>query len=152
MFCYFTSGFETSDDGGGVVAFWICKVFKVEGGLDVGVFRGEVQLPFRSWTGDVGRHTEGIDGSVITQARGVVAEGNLVAVHHYICRFIWWEVGPAEKNAGIGVHGSLVGRDGAVEFPDDDTFGVVQEVVAYARDVLDNWDVQSLKLDSWTNA
>ena len=54
-----------------------------------------------------------------------MAEGYLVAVHHHICGFIWWEVGPAEKNAGVGVHGCLVGRDGAVEFPDDDTLGVV---------------------------
>ena len=66
MFCYFTGGFEAGDDGGGVVAFWVGEVFEVEGGFDGWVFGSEVQLPFGSWTGDVGRHAEGIDGSVVT--------------------------------------------------------------------------------------
>lgn len=38
----------------------------------------------------------------------------------------------AEEDAGVGVHGGLVGWDGAGEFPHDDGFGVVDEVFAYA--------------------
>ena len=65
---------------------------------------------------------------------------------------MWWEVRPTKENTSVGVHGCLVRRHGPVEFPDDDTLGVVQEVVAYARDVFDDWDVQVLKLDPRTDA
>ena len=75
----------------------------------------------------------------------------MIAVHHYICGFMWWEVWPAKKNACVGVHGCLVGRHGAVELPDDDTLGVIQEVVAYTWDVFDEWDIQFLKLDAWAD-
>lgn len=54
-------------------------------------------------------------------------------MHHYVGhagRVPW----AGEEDAGIGIHGRLIGGDGAVQFPHDDAFGVVEEVVADAGD------------------
>lgn len=58
LLCDFSGGFETRDDGRGVVAFGVGKVAEVEGGLDRGIRRGEVDTTAGSGTGDVGRHAE----------------------------------------------------------------------------------------------
>lgn len=82
---------------------------------------------------DVGRHAEGVDGGVVAEAGGVEAEGDLVAVHHYVGD-AGGVAGPGEEDAGVGIHGCLVGGDGLVQFPHYDRFGVVEEVVADAGD------------------
>lgn len=58
--CDLARGFEARDDGGGVVALWVCEVAEVEGGLDVGVGGGEVELASRAGARDVGGHAEGV--------------------------------------------------------------------------------------------
>ena len=49
-------------------------------------------------------------------------------------------VGAGEEEARVRVHGRLVGGYGAVEFPHDDAFWVVEEVVADAGDGGDDGD------------
>lgn len=50
--------------------------------------------------------------------------------------------GPSEEDAGVRVHGCLVGGHGPVEFPHDDAFWVVEEVVADAWDGGDDGDAE----------
>lgn len=51
-------------------------------------------------------------------------------------------VGTGEEDAGVRVHGRLVRGHGPVEFPHDDAFRVVEEVVADARDGGDDGDAE----------
>lgn len=143
-------GLEAGDDGGGVVALRVGEVAEVEGGLDVGVGRGEVELAAGAGAGDVGGHAEGVDGGVEAHACCVEAEGDLVAVHHDVGVLGVVAVGvgdlAAEEDAGVRVHGGLVGGDGLVELPHDDGLGVVDQVLTYTGEVLDNGDVEGREL------
>lgn len=149
-------GAEAGDEGGGVVAGGVGEVVEVEGGLGGGGGRGEVEAALGLGAGDVGRHAEGVERGVVAEAGGVEAEGDLVAVHHDVgdargvvvvvavavavagaaCR------GAGEEDAGVRVHGRLVRGHGPVEFPHDDAFRVVEEVVADAGDRGDDGDAE----------
>lgn len=54
-------------------------------------------------------------------------------MHHYVGD-AGGVAGPGEEDAGVRIHGCLVGGDGLVQFPHYDRFGVVEEVVADAGD------------------
>ena len=54
-------------------------------------------------------------------------------MHHYV-GYAGGVVRSGEEDAGVRVHGCLVGGDGPVQFPYYDAFGVVEEVVADAGD------------------
>ena len=60
-------------------------------------------------------------------------------MHHYV-GYAGRVPGPREEDAGVRVHGRLVGGDGSVQFPHYDRFRVVDEVVADAGDGGDGWD------------
>ena len=141
--------FEASDQCCGVVAGGVGEVLEVEGRLDGWVGAGEVEAAARTWTGDVGCHAEGVDGGVVAEAGGVEAEGDLIAVHHYVC---WVRGGALEEETCVAVHGGLVGWYGAVEFPDDDGFGVVEKVSSHARDVGDKRNGERGEVRGWANA
>lgn len=49
---------------------------------------------------DVGRHAEGVDGGVVAEACGVEAEGDLIAVHHYV-GYAGGVIGSREEDAGV---------------------------------------------------
>lgn len=145
-----------------VVALGVCEVPEVERRLDAWVCGREVQASAGARARDVGCHAERIDWCVVSQACGVQAERDLVAVHHHVgdvavgealgvedrgwvrCRSVG-SLAPQE-NACIRVHGGLVRRDGLVEFPDDDGFGVVQEVLTHAGNVLHHGDGEGAQL------
>lgn len=120
----FAGGAEARDDGGGVVALGVGEVAEVEAGLDARVVGGEEDAAAAAGARDVGCHAEGVLGGVVPEARGVVDEGDLVAVHHDVCdvAVAAGRVGDfaAQEDAGIGVLGRLVGGHGFVEFPHDD--------------------------------
>ena len=142
LFSDVAGGADTRDESGGVVAFGIGEVIEVEGGFDSGVGRGEVELAFALGAGDVGRHAEGVDRGVVAEAGGVEAEGDLVAVHHDVGDARGVVAGPGEEDAGVRVHGGLIGGYGPVELPHDDAFRVVEEVVADSWDGGDDGDVE----------
>ena len=118
-------GAQARDDGACVVALRVGEVFEVQGGLDGWVGAGEVELALGARAWDVGRHAEGVDGLVVAEARGVEAEGDLVAVHHHVGWFVGGAARSAEEDPRVAVHCRLVRWDGAVEFPDYDRFRVV---------------------------
>lgn len=146
LLCDFAGGAQAGDEGGGVVAFGVGKVLEVQSGLDGWVAAREVEAPLGAGARDVGRHAEGVDGLVVAQALGVEAEGDLVAVHHYVGGLVGVGGGAAEEETGVGVHGCLVWGHGRVEFPHYDCFGVVEEVGADAGDVVYEGDAQGLEL------
>lgn len=104
---------KARDNGFGVVAGRVSEVAEVEGGFDGRVGGGEVEAAFGFRAGDVGRHAEGVDGGGVAKPGGVEAEGDLVAVHHYVGD-AGGVAGPGEEDAGVGVHGRLVGGYGPV--------------------------------------
>ena len=130
---------EAGDDGGSVVAGGVGEVLEVEGWFDGWVGRGEVEASFAFGARDVGRHAEGVDGSVVAQAGGVEAEGDLVAVHHYV-GYAGGVSGAGEEDAGVRVHCGLVGGHWAVELPHYDAFRVVEKVLTDAGDGGDDGD------------
>ena len=78
-------------------------------------------------------------------------------MHHYVCCAVVVLIRVAdrfapEKDAGVGVHGCLIWRDGAVELPHDDGFGVVEKVAADARDVFYDRDAKVFELCPGTNS
>lgn len=152
LLCDFAGGAQAGDEGGGVVAFGVGKVLKVESGLDGWVAAREVEAPLGAGARDVGRHAEGVDGLVVAEALGVEAEGDLVAVHHYVGGLVRVGGGAAEEETGVGVHGCLVWGHGRVEFPHYNCFGVVEEVGADAGDVVYEGDTQRLELLRGTDA
>ena len=111
----------------------------------------EVEAAFAFGPRDVGCHAEGVDGGVVAEAGGVEAEGDLVAVHHYVGD-AWGVAGAREEDAGVGVHGRLVGGDGSVELPHYDAFGVVEEVVADAGDGGDDGNAEGGQLGRGSDA
>lgn len=106
-------GAEARDEGGGVVTRGVGEVLEVEGGLHGRVGAGEVEAPLGFGPWDVGRHAEGVDGRVVAESGRVEAEGDLVAVHHYVGD-AGRVVRTREEDAGVGVHGRLVWGYGAV--------------------------------------
>ena len=129
-----TRGAQARHDGACVVAVRVGEVLEVQGGLDGWVGAGEVELALGARARDVGCHAEGVNGLVVAEARGVEAEGDLVAVHHHVGWFVGGAGCSAEEESRVAVHCGLVRWDGAVEFPDDDRFRVVHEVVADSGD------------------
>lgn len=144
-------GAEAGDQGGGVVAGRVAEVAEVQGGLDARVGGGQVELAFGFGAGDVGRHAEGVGGGVVAEAGGVEAEGDLVAVHHDV-RDAGRVPGAGEEDAGVGVHGRLVRGHGPVQFPHDDAFRVVEQVVPDAGDGGDHGDVEGGELGGGADA
>lgn len=51
-----------------------------------------------------------------------------------------------QENTGIRVHGGHVLRNRLVQLPQNDTLGVVKQVLADTRNVLDDGDAKLLKL------
>lgn len=148
----FAGGAQAGDEGRGVVAGGVGKVLEVEGGFDGWVGAGEVQAAAGAGARDVGRHAEGVEGLVVAEALGVEAEGDLVAVHHEVGGLGGGGGGAPEEEAGVGVHGCLVGGDGGVEFPHDDGFGVVEQVGPDAGDVGYEGDAQGGELRGGADA
>lgn len=66
----FARGFEARDDGGCVIAFGVGEVAEVQRGLDGRVGRRQVDAAAGAGARDVGRHAEGVDGGVVTEAGG----------------------------------------------------------------------------------
>lgn len=146
----FTSRLETGYDSGGIVALGIGEVAEVQSRLHAGILRGQVEAAAGASTGDVRGHAESIDRGVVSQAGSVEAERDLVAVHHEI-RDLAIRAGrvgdfAAQEDAAVRVHGGLVRGNGAVEFPDDDTLGVVDEILPDTGDVLDHGDSERAQL------
>ena len=81
---------------------------------------------------------------------GVEAEGDLIAVHHDVGDVAVAAGGvldlSAEEDTSVGVHGGLVGRNGLVQFPEDDALRVIEQVLANTRDILDKWDAEFRQL------
>lgn len=151
----FTSSLDASNEGGSVVAFGVSEVAEIQGRLDSGVCRGQVDAATRSRSRDVGSHAEcvAVGDGAITQTLGVESEGNLVAVHHDIgsvsvvaCGIGWFS---ANKDTSIRIHGGLVGGNRLVELPHDDGLWVIKQVFSHSRDILDNRNSQVFKLRAW---
>ena len=147
----FACGAQARDDGACVVAVRVGEVSEVQGWFDARVGAGEVELALGARARDVGRHAEGVDGFVVSETGGVEAEGDLVAVHHHVGWFVGGAGRAAEEDPRVAVHRCLVRWDRAVEFPDDDRFRVVQEVVADSRDRVDDGDAEGGELLRGTN-
>ena len=143
-------GLEAGDDGGGIVAFGVGEVAEVQRGLYRGIRGGQVDATTRAGAGDVGGHAEGVHGSVVPQTLGVEAEGNLVAVHHDIGGATVGAGGirslPAQENAGVGIHGGLVGGDRTVELPNNDGLRVIEQVFTNSGKILDHRDTHRRQL------
>ena len=74
-------------------------------------------------------------------------------MHHDVCRIVVaMNSFPPEKNAGIRVHGGLVGGNRPVELPHDDGFWVVKKIMANTRDMLSEGDIEGLELGAGTDA
>lgn len=148
----FTGSLDAGNEGGSVVAFGVGEIAEIQGRLDGGVCRGQVDAAARSRSGNVGGHAECIAvlDLAIAQTLGVEGEGNLVAVHHDIgsVSVVASGVGrlSADEDTGIRIHGGLVGGDRLVELPHDDGLWVVQQVFANSRDILDNGNSKVLEL------
>lgn len=148
----FPGSLDAGNKGGGVVALGVGEVAEIQGGLDGGVCRRQVDAAARSRAGDVGSHAECVTvlDLAIAQTLGVEGEGNLVAVHHDVggvsvvaCGIGWLS---ANEDTGIRIHGGLVGGNRLVELPHDDGLWVVQQVFANPRDILDDGNSQVLEL------
>lgn len=149
---------NTVHKSSGIVSLGVCKVSEVKSRLDVGVGGCKVDAASGAGTGDIRGHAEGVavGNDIISKSLGVEREGDLIAVHHEIgsIAIVTGGVGglAAQEDAGIRVHGGLVGGDGAVQLPHDDALGVVEEVLANTRNVLDNRDAEALELGARANA
>ncbi|GJC98195.1 hypothetical protein ColKHC_07021 [Colletotrichum higginsianum] len=155
-------GAHAVDEGGGVVALLVGEVAEVERRLDRGVGRGQVQAAAGAGAGDVGGHAEGVAllGLVVAEAARVEGEGDLVAVHHDVGDvavgdgvrveegLLGGGVGglAAQEDAGVRVHGGLVGGHGLLELPHDDGLRVVLQVLADAGEVVDDGDAEVVEL------
>lgn len=148
----FTGSLDASNESGCVVAFGVSEVAEIQGRLDSGVCRSQVDAAARSRSGDVGSHAECITvpDCTITQTLGVEGKGNLVAVHHDVgsvsvvaCGVGWLS---ANEDTSIRIHGGLIGGNRLVELPHDDGLWVVKQVFANSRDILDNGNSQVLQL------
>jgi hypothetical protein len=92
----------------------------------------------------VGRSIERVEEGGLPS--GVEAEGDLVAVHHDIGNLAvaTRRVGDlaTQEDTSIGVHGGLVLGHGLVQLPQNDALGVVEQVLANTRNVLDDGDAE----------
>jgi hypothetical protein len=140
-----------------VVALGISEVAEVKGRFDSRIGRGQVDAATRARARDVGCHAESIavldDG--VSKTLGVEVEGNLVAVHHNVGCIAVVASGilglTSKEDASIGVHGGLVSRNRLVQLPHDDSLGMIQKILADARDILDNRNVEGLELGLGSN-
>lgn len=148
----FTGSLDSSDKGGGVVAFGVGKVPEIQSRLHCRIGGSQIDAAARSRPGNVGGHAEciAIANLWVAQPLGVECEGNLVAVHHDVggISVLASSVGgfSADKDTGIRVHGGLVGGNWRVKLPHDDGLWVVKQVLANTGDILDDRKSQTLEL------
>lgn len=72
-------------------------------------------------------------------------------MHHYVGD-AGGVAGAGQEDAGVGIHGRLVGGHGPVQFPHYDAFRVVEEVVADAGDGGDEGDGEGTQLGGGADA
>ncbi|KAI6757402.1 hypothetical protein HG531_003227 [Fusarium graminearum] len=152
-----TGGLDTMNKSSRIVPLRIGEVAEVKSGLDSRVSRGQVDATTRARTRNVGCHAESVTilDLGVSKTLCVEVEGDLVAVHHDIGSIAVVASGilrlTSKEDTCIRVHGGLVGRDSLVQLPHDDGLGVIEKVLANTGDVLDNGDVERLKLSLGAN-